>query len=86
MLFNGTSQAGWRTYQNKKGSGAVDNGTLYCQKMADNKYADLITAEQYDNFELRIDWKIEPNANSGILYHVVENYDESYLSGPEYRY
>lgn len=54
--------------------------------MADNKYADLITAEQYDNFELRIDWKIEPNANSGILYHVVENYDESYLSGPEYRY
>jgi len=45
----------------------------------------LITADKYDNFELSIEWKISKEGNSGILYHVTEEYDAPYLSGPEYQ-
>src|SRR5207244_4361452 len=31
------------------------------------------------------DWKIEPHANSGILYMVNEKYDYPFQSGPEYQ-
>jgi hypothetical protein len=85
LLFNGTSTTGWRTYQNKHGSWSVEDNTLYCHKMPDGHYADLITNDQYENFELQVDWKIEPNANSGIMYMVTEQYEQSYLSGPEYQ-
>jgi hypothetical protein len=42
-------------------------------------------AEQYADFELELDWKLAPQGNSGILYHVTEEYPTSYLSGPEYQ-
>ncbi|HVX48829.1 MAG TPA: DUF1080 domain-containing protein [Chitinophagaceae bacterium] len=85
LLFDGVTKNGWRTYQGKPGSWAVEAGTLYCQKTPEQQYSDLITNDQYENFELRIDWKVEPNANSGIMYMVTEQYEQSYLSGPEYQ-
>ena len=44
---------------------------------------DIVTAQQYDNFEFQLDWKIEPGGNSGIKYLVVEdrpaNWEQAYL-------
>lgn len=85
LLFNGSSIDGWRTYQNKPGSWLVEGGTIYCHKDSADQYADLITKDKYENFELHVDWKMQPNANSGILYMVTEQYEHSYLSGPEYQ-
>ena len=39
----------------------------------------------YENFILSLDWKIAPQANSGILYMVTEEFPASYQSGPEYQ-
>lgn len=89
LLFDGTTLNGWRMYQNKATKcWGVKNGEIYCKESDHKKNeirADLITTEQYDNFELSVDWKIAPESNSGILYHVTEQYEKPYLSGPEYQ-
>jgi Domain of Unknown Function (DUF1080). len=89
LLFDGKTMNGWRTYQNKPSdSWVVNNGTLYCKGSATNKSdkrADLITNDQFENFDLSLDWKISPQGNSGIIYMVTEQYPASYLSGPEYQ-
>jgi hypothetical protein len=87
-LFDGQSLSGWRTYQNKPAdSWFVKNGLLSNKGNGDpnTKHADLITEKQYENYELSIDWKIAPQANSGILYMVTEEFPSSYRSGPEYQ-
>lgn len=46
---------------------------------------DIITKNTYENFELRLEWKISPKGNSGIFFHVVENDSVQHVweSGPE---
>src|SRR3954463_13301000 len=81
LLFDGKTMHGWRTYQNKpQTSWYVSNGVIGCKYDTSHTYqhADLITGTQYKNFELSIDWKIEPGANSGILYMVNEKYEYPY--------
>jgi Domain of Unknown Function (DUF1080) len=86
LLFDGTSMNGWRNYQNREADGwAVANGELYCKETGVTKRADLITASQYENYELQIDWKISPRKNSGIIYMATEDNGASYESGPEYQ-
>jgi Domain of Unknown Function (DUF1080) len=50
-----------------------------------DKRADLITLDQYQDFELSVEWKISKAGNSGIMYHVTEEFDAPYKSGPEYQ-
>lgn len=85
LLFNGGSLNGWHTYQNKPGSWVIEENAINLHKMENGQYADLVTNDQYENFELLIDWKMEPRANSGIMYLVSEVFEHSYLSGPEYQ-
>ncbi|MEO6813628.1 MAG: DUF1080 domain-containing protein [Ginsengibacter sp.] len=89
LLFDGKTMDGWRTYQNQTSpSWAVDSGTLHCKGSSANYgaiTADLITKNQYENFDFMCDWKISPGGNSGILYMVTENTPYSYLTGPEYQ-
>src|SRR6476619_3123935 len=72
LLFDGKTMNGWRTYQNKSGeSWSVDSGTLHCKGSSANYgaiTADLMTREQYENFDFTADWKISPKGNRGILY------------------
>jgi 3-keto-disaccharide hydrolase len=73
-------------YQNKPcDSWTVANGELYCKKEGTTKRADLISADEYDNFELSVDWKVAPGANSGIIYRASEDHGASFESGPEYQ-
>ena len=89
LLFDGNNMNGWSTYKNKPtNSWEVSKGELHCKGSVTDKTdkrSDLITKNQYDNFELSIEWKISKAGNSGILYHVTEDYDAPYLSGPEYQ-
>lgn len=86
LLFDGTTMTGWRSYQNKQTDNwDVKNGELYCKEEGVTKRADLITAENYENYELQIDWKISPKKNSGIIYMVTEDNGATYESGPEYQ-
>jgi len=47
------------------------------------KRIDLITREKYEDFDLELDWKLTPGANSGIFIGVSEATAETYWSGPE---
>lgn len=88
-LFDGQTLNGWRTYQNKPNeSWSVEEGVLHCKGSETDKSdlrVDLITEEQYGNFEFSIEWKIESGSNTGIMYLVTEAEATTYLSGPEYQ-
>ncbi|MBK7807993.1 MAG: DUF1080 domain-containing protein [Saprospiraceae bacterium] len=89
LLFDGKTLEGWRMYQNKAADAwDVKDGELYCKGSKTDKSdlrADIITTDQFENYELSIDWKISPEGNSGIMYHVTEEFEAAYLSGPEYQ-
>jgi hypothetical protein len=46
---------------------------------------DLMTAEQYADFELRFEWKISENGNSGVIYRIAETEQYPWQTGPEYQ-
>jgi len=47
--------------------------------------ADIVSKDEFGDFELEIDWKIGEAGNSGIFYRGTEEYDHIYWSGPEYQ-
>lgn len=87
LLFDGTSMAGWKTYQNKENdSWEVVDGTLHCKPDSiAKKRSDILTADQYDNFDLVFEWKVAPHDNSGVIYRATEEFNRAYHSGPEYQ-
>jgi hypothetical protein len=83
LLFDGKTTAGWRGYRQQTmpdGWKAVD-GALTRVGPA----VDIITSDEFADFELRIDWNVSPNGNSGILYRVTEDDDVSWKTAPEYQ-
>ncbi len=58
-LFNGKDLSGW---EDGGGHWTVKDGIL----VYDGKGGSLVTAEKYGDFELYVDWKIEPKGDSGI--------------------
>jgi hypothetical protein len=59
LLFNGRNTHGWRTCNNKLyDNRQVIDGQLHCKEKDVNRRANLITTDQYDNFELSAGWKI----------------------------
>ena len=73
----------WRGYQRESmpdGWQMVD-GTL--ARIGDA--GDIITTDQFENFELRFDWKVEHGGNSGVFFGVSEDGAVAWHSGPEYQ-
>lgn len=87
LLFDGKTMAGWRYYQHKPGFWKVEDGSLHCTNVINDKKlrSDLITEKTFANFILTFDWKLTPGGNSGVMYRVTEQYNEPYQSGPEYQ-
>ena len=89
-LFNGKSLKGWHGF-NKKGTiqnWAIEEGAMVCLgDAADAHGGDIVTDKTFDNFELKWEWKISKEGNSGVMYHVVEGdkYNAPYQTGPEYQ-
>jgi hypothetical protein len=82
-LFDGKTDdsfRGWRSQGLPEGWHVV-HGTLAKQGSVD----DLVTREQYGNFELSLEWKIGKQGNSGIFYRGTREYDHIYWSAPEYQ-
>ncbi|MES3083199.1 3-keto-disaccharide hydrolase [Sphingomonas faeni] len=69
MLWDGKTGAGWRSVKSQKfpASGwSMADGAL----RVDGGGGDIATIRDYRNFELSIDFKLTPGANSGIKYFV----------------
>lgn len=82
LLFDGTSTRGWRGFRRAtmpEGWRVVD-GTL---TLAAGGAGDIVTVDQYESFELRLEWMIAPRGNSGVFFHASEDYERIYTSAPE---
>jgi Domain of Unknown Function (DUF1080) len=82
-LFDGTSLDAWRAYKADKAPEGwkIVDGTLF----KDTSVADLVTKDEFGNFELSLEWKISEGGNAGIFYRGTEEYDHIYWSAPEYQ-
>ncbi len=63
-----------------EGKWTCANGVL---RSVPGKRVDLITRAEYEDFELELEWKVAPGANSGIMYGVSEAGTDTFWSGPE---
>ncbi|MGK7393653.1 MAG: family 16 glycoside hydrolase [Candidatus Cyclobacteriaceae bacterium M3_2C_046] len=85
MLFDGATANGWRGFK-KDGFPArgwkIKDGMLIS---TGESGGDIITEQQYENFDLSLEWKIEAEGNSGVVFHVVESdqYKGSWNTAPE---
>jgi hypothetical protein len=82
-LFNGQDLSHWRGFKMATvpdGWRVVDGAITRV-----GTGADLVSREQYRNFEFEFDWMVPPGGNSGIMFRVVEELDRTYHSGPEYQ-
>lgn len=73
----------WRGYREQRvpSGWRVEQGVLIKEGTAE----DLISREQFGDFELAFDWKLAPGGNAGVFYHATEEYDKIYWSGTEYQ-
>ncbi len=90
LLFDGTTLNGWHTYnQNYRSNDwEVNDGAIHLadRSKPKNGSGDLTTNEDFGDFDLKLEWKISANGNSGVMFYVQEdpsNYQPPFLSGLE---
>ncbi len=92
-LFDGTSLDGWRAYNGDvlpPGWIIKDSVMTFDTKLGlEQDYkggVDIIYgAEEFDNFELFLEWKLPKGGNSGIFYHIKEGHEGIPEIAPEYQ-
>lgn len=92
-LFDGISVEGWRAYNGdalppgwiaKDGELTFDTELGLEQDYTGGK--DIIYGvEEFENFELYLEWKLPEGGNSGIFYHLKEGFDSPTGICPEYQ-
>lgn len=82
MLFDGTNMDQWRNYQSDEVS---DGWKLVDGQMVrqENGAGDLITRDQFDHFELSLEYNISKAGNSGLMFRVTEEEKKPWMTGPE---
>lgn len=80
-LFDGKTTAGWRGYRQKTmpAGWAVVDGAL--TRVAQG--GDIVTEREFDDFELELEWKIQPKGNSGIFYRATEETERIFENATE---
>lgn len=80
-LFDGETLKGWRNY--------LGDDTLVGWAVVDGNITrvgsggDIITEDQFANFELEVEWTVSPGGNSGIFFRATEDTDRIYHNAPE---
>ena len=92
-LFDGTTTEGWRAYNGESlpEQWVIKDGALTFdteKRLESEKQGgkDIIYAkEEFDNFELYLEWKLPAGGNSGVFYHLKEGYNSPPEISPEYQ-
>lgn len=81
LLFDGQSTAGWGRF--KKDSAITgwraEDGAL----VRVGPGGDIVTDEQFANFELTLEWNVASGGNSGIFFRVTDAGNYVFETGPE---
>lgn len=91
LLFDGTTKNGWHVFNNRTDGAAwkVEQGILYLDPKAKGPNGegggDIITVDSFENFHLKLEWKIDSGGNSGVVIQAIEDpkYRWPWLTGPE---
>src|SRR5512133_1057362 len=77
------TMSAWRGYKEQTVPAAwkVADGVL-SKEVSTN---DIITRDEFQNFELAFDWKVRPGGNAGVFYRGSEDGEKIYFTGPEYQ-
>ncbi|HTE26528.1 3-keto-disaccharide hydrolase [Flavitalea sp.] len=75
LLFDGKSMDGWQKSNGQPFNGKgwiVENGVLSTDTVSGHG-GDIITTKEFGDFELSLEFKLEPGTNSGIKYALFKN-------------
>jgi 3-keto-disaccharide hydrolase len=84
LLFDGKTIKGWRSFKKDTfpdHGWTVADGWLKC--IAGGHGGDVISTDEFNDFELTWDWRLPPKANNGVKYFVTESRDRAL--GHEYQ-
>ena len=92
-LFDGKTTTGWHNYGKTTIGEAwkVADGVLYLDTTKKEGWqtgggGDIVTEKEYENFHLKLEWKIAANGNSGIIFFIHEDSIQNkyaWNTGPE---
>ena len=82
LLFDGKDMSKWRNFkqQGLSEQWVIEDGTM---KLNGKGGGDILTKAQYQNFDLKLDWKISEVGNSGIFVLANETGNMIYSNAPE---
>jgi hypothetical protein len=93
QLFDGMAITGWHTYGKDSAGKAwnVEDSSIHLNASSKSDWqtkdgGDLVTNDEFENFDLQLDWKISEGGNSGIMFYVKEDttkYKYTWYTGPE---
>ncbi|NOT07323.1 MAG: DUF1080 domain-containing protein [Gemmatimonadales bacterium] len=83
LLFDGQTTHGWRGFKRD----SVPSGWSVVDATLTKSAAtgDIMTRDQFANFELELDWQISKGGNSGIFFRGTEEENRIYWTAPEYQ-
>lgn len=93
-LFDGKTTAGWHKYGGKPVGSAwkvEPDGSLHLDASQKENWqikdgGDIVSDKEFDNFHLKLEWKIDSCGNSGIIFYIHEDtakYQWPWMTGPE---
>jgi hypothetical protein len=82
-LFDGKTLKGWHAYkkQTPPAGWKVEDGMLVRSAGG----GDIVSDEEFGDFELSLEWKISEGGNSGVFYRAVEGTELIWHNAPEYQ-
>jgi len=93
LLFDGNSLNGWHKYGGEPVGSAwkVADSSIYLDASQMENWqikggGDIVTDEEFGDFHLKLDWKVDTNGNSGIIFYIHEDsakYEWGWMTGPE---
>jgi hypothetical protein len=90
LLFDGTTSKGWRGYKKDHFPAAweIKDGTIHMLGSGRGEAGaadggDILYDEEFQNFNLKLEWKVSEGGNSGIFYLGREELDYIWKTAPE---